>query len=155
QRGQMEAAKKAFLEALKHRENDPDTLYAMASVCLSLNDMDEAIKYLTRAEPAAAHLPKIYYALGQAYQRKGNTDKAAQYFNLQKSQESSQTQREKESQQREELTLVTLARERLEQGNAPEALALLQQLLELNPSNWEAHRYLTEIYLSSENWQQA
>jgi Flp pilus assembly protein TadD len=155
QRGQMASAKKAFFEALKHRQNDPETLYAMASVCLSLNEVDEAIEYLKRAELAAANLPKIYYALGQAYQRKGDSEKRAQYFNLQKAHESNLAQRQKEMREREELTLVTLARERLEQGNAPEALALLQQLVELNPNNWEGHQYLAKIYLSSENWQQA
>ncbi len=155
QRGLMTAAKRAFSEALKQRENDAESLYALGSVCLALNETDEAIKFLSRAETAATGLPKIYYALSQAYLKNGNSEKAAQYLNQQKAEQSTQANRQTELQREEELWLTALVRERLEQGNVPESRALLQQLLELNPNNWEAHRYLAEIDLSSANWQEA
>jgi tetratricopeptide (TPR) repeat protein len=155
QRGQMVAARGALLEALKQKENDPEYLYAMASVCLSLNEIDEAIEYLKRAEPAAASLPKIYYALGQAYQRERNSEKATLYFRLQKDQESRLVQHQKELREREELMLMALAREKIEQRSAAEARALLQQLVELNPNSSEAHQHLVEIYLASGDWPQA
>ncbi len=155
QRGQMAAAKKTLLEALSHRANDPETLYAIASVCLSLNEIDEAILYLKRSEPSATNLPKIYYALGQAYQKKGNIAKGAEYLKLLKSQESTNAQRQKAMMEQQELLLITWARERLEQGNTSEARALFLQLVELNPNDWEAQQRLAEIYLSSPDWQQA
>ncbi len=155
QRGQLAAAKKAYLEALGPQPDNPETLYALASVCLSLGEMDEAIQYLKRSEPAAASLPKIYYALGQAYQRKGERAKGNEYFKLRKSLESNLAERQKEMREREELTLVTLARESLKQGNISEARELFQQLAELSPDNWEAHQNLAEIFLSTEDWSQA
>jgi tetratricopeptide (TPR) repeat protein len=155
QRGQMAAAKSAFLEVLKHWPNEPETLYALSSVCMSLDETDAAIEYLRRAEPAVGSLPKIYYALGQAFQKKGDSVKAAQYFGLQKAEEESLAQRQTEVREHEELLLISLARERQKLGNKPAARAFWRQLLELNSNSWEAHQSLGEIYLSSGDWQQA
>jgi len=155
QRGQAAAAKSALLDALKHGPSEPEALYSLASVCLSLDEADEAIEYLTRAEPAAASLPKIYYALGQAFQKKGDSVKAAQYLRQQRAQESNLSRLQKESREREEAFLISLAREQREQGKRAGEQALLQQLLELNSNSWEAHQRLAEIFLSSGEWTQA
>lgn len=145
QRGQTTAAKKAHLEALKQQPNNPETLYALASVCMSLNEIDEAIQYLNRCEALATNLPEIYHVLSQAYQRKGNKQKSAEYVKLLETQKLRQAQGRQEMKEREESMLVTLARGAARQGNASEAGALFHQLLELNPNNREARQYLAEM----------
>ena len=155
QRGQTAAAKSAFLEVLRHWPNDPENLYALASACLSLDETDAAIEYLKRAEPSAVRLPKIYYALAQAFQKKGDNATASHYLSLQRTVESRLAERQKQIREQEEFLLNALAKERQEQRNAHAALALWQQIVELNSNNWEAHQRLAEIYLSSEQWKQA
>ena len=155
QRGDLTASKRSLMEALKLDGNNPEYLHALGQVCLALNEVDEAITYLEKAEPAGATFPKIYYTLGQAYQRKGDQAKGAKYFNLRKVQEINLAQREKEIREHEELTLVTLGEERLQQGNTSEATALFEQVLQSNPDNWQANEYLARISMDDGKWQAA
>jgi tetratricopeptide (TPR) repeat protein len=155
QRNEMAASKSALLEALRQDGNNPEYLRELGSVCLALSEVDEAISYLTRAEPAASNFPEIYYTLAQAYQRKGDQAKAATYLNLQKVHKINSSRRKKEIQEQAELTLITLGEEKLDQGNRAEARALFEQVLQTNPDNWHANEYLAKIFLSTEEWQLA
>ncbi len=155
QRNQTQEAKAALLEALKLGENNPEYLHELGAVCLALNQVDEAIGYLERAEHIGSNLPQISYALAQAYQRKGDRAKAAGYLNLKKVQEGNMAQREKEIREEEETSLVTLGEEKLRQGNRSQAQALFEQVLQVNPDNWQANEYLAKIHLNSGQWQEA
>ena len=81
---------------------------------LALGDVDEAIQYLERAEPAAASFPQIYYVLGQAYLKKGEREKGAVY--LKKVQELNAAARQKQIEEQQELTFITMGEERLDKG---------------------------------------
>ncbi len=155
QRGELAASKMALLDALRLDEPNPQYLHALGSVCLTLNEIDEAIAYLEKAEPSGPTLPQIYYTLGQAYQRKGDQAKGAKYLNLKKVHEINLAQRQKEIREHEALTLITLGEERLEQGNAAEARAFFEQVFQLNSNNWHANEYLAQIFLASKEWELA
>ncbi len=149
QRGQAQDAKKAFLQALERQPDNPETLYAIGSICLVRKELDEAVRHLERCEAVAPGYPKIYYTLAQAYQSKGNSVKAAEYFAKMKEHDAGAARQQKEIQEREESILTASARDALRQGSATEARSLFQQLLELNPASLEAHQYLAEMCLTS------
>jgi Flp pilus assembly protein TadD len=155
QRNRLSEAKAALLEALRKDEKNPEVLYELGQACLNGGEIDEGIQYLTRAEPAADALPRIYYALGMAYQRKGDRANAAKYIKLHREQEASRAQRSKEATEHEEQTLLTTAEQKIEQDNIREARAILEQVIQLNPDNWAAHEYLSEISLDTKDWPQA
>lgn len=76
QQGQADRAKEAYLEAVRQ---DPDTaeyLEKLGAVCLALNQSEEALRYLQRAEPRAEQFPHIYYLLAKAYEAQKQTAKA-------------------------------------------------------------------------------
>jgi len=156
QRGDLSASKKNLLEALKADEANPEYLYALGTVCLGLKEFDEAIRYLEKAATSdRSVVPQIYYALGQAYQRKGDPAQSAKYFKLTKVHEVNLAQRQKEIREHEELMLITLGEERLQLGNTAEARALFEQVLQSNPENWSAHEYLAKMALNSGEWRLA
>ncbi len=155
QRGQAQAAKKAFLQALERQPDNPETLYAIGSICLARKEVDEAIRHLERCEAVAPGYPKIYYTLAQAYQRKGDSGKAAEYFERMKEHDAGVAERQKEIKDREESMLAASARDALKQGSASEARALFQQLAELNPASLEAHERLAVMCLASGDMDEA
>ena len=119
----------------------------MGSVCLALGEVDEAIRYLERAEPSAASFPQIYYILGQAYLKRGERDKGAAH--LKKVQQLNAALRKKQIDEQEELTLITLGEERLDEGKVMEAKSLFERALTVNPKNWQANEYLAKIALNA------
>lgn len=153
QHNDITASKEALLQAVRRDGNNAEYLHELGSVCLALNEVDEAIKYLERAEPMGPTSPKVYYSLGQAYQRKGDRAKGAEY--LKKVQEINLAQRKKEIRDQQETTLITLGEQQLETGNRMDARASFEQVLELNPDNWPAHEYLAKMFLGSGDWQLA
>jgi Flp pilus assembly protein TadD len=155
QRNQLPEARVALLEALSRDAKNPEILYQLGQVCLNAGEIDKAIQYLSQAEPAAAVLPRIYYALGTAYQRKGDRVNAAKYIKLHQQQEANRAQRSKEATEHEEQTLLATGEQKIEQGNIREARALFEQVIQLNPENWAAHEYLSEIALDTEEWERA
>src|SRR5574341_1373302 len=80
QLNEMEAAKKPLVEAVRLDAKNPQYLHKLGQVSIALDQPDEAIRYLDRAVAHAAELPKIYYALGQAWRRKGDREKAAEFM---------------------------------------------------------------------------
>jgi len=155
-RGDLSGSKTNLLDALKSDEFNAQYLQALGTVCLGLNEMDEAIQYLDKAISSGRSVPpEIYYTLAQAYQRKGDAAQSTKYFNLTKVHEMNQAQRQKEIREHEELTLITLGEERLQVGNPAEARALFEQAIESNPENWTAREYLAKMALDASDWQRA
>ena len=72
QNNETAASKQAFVEAVKQDAQNPEYLLKLGQACLALGQTGEAIEYLKRAEPAASRYPQIYYALGNAYQSRGD-----------------------------------------------------------------------------------
>ena len=115
--------------------------------------LDEAIRYLERAEPAAASFPQVYYVLGQAYLKKGEREKGTVY--LKKVQELNAAARQKQIEEQQELTFITMGEELLDKGNVAEAKALFEQAHVANPKNWHANEYLAKIALNMGDSQNA
>ena len=147
QKGELAPAKKALLEAVRQDGTNAEYLHKLAIVCLSLNEVDDAIGYLERAKPGALEIPEIYYNLGKAYQKKGDRAKAEDY--LKKFQELTSVRRDTKDRSREAGILITIGEKQLDQGNKVEARTLFEQALELEPNNWDAHGYLAEMFLNS------
>ncbi|PYV36430.1 MAG: hypothetical protein DMG06_30745 [Acidobacteria bacterium] len=146
QHDDMASAKQVLVEAVRQEGTNPEYLHKLGAVCLALNEVEEAIQYLKRAEPAGTTIPEIYYNLGRAYQKQGNLAAAESY--MKKFQEISSAQRDKKNRSRESGNLLTLAEEQLDRRNKTEARALLEQVLQADPNNWDAHGYLAEMLLA-------
>jgi len=147
QRDEMVAAKKTLLQAVTQESMNAEYLQKLAIVCLALNEVDEAIEYLHRAEPAAHDLPEIYYNLGRAYRKRGELVRAENY--TRQFQELTSSQRNKKNRARESGNLITMGEQQLDQGNKAEAKALFEQVLQVEPDNWDAHGYLAEMLLET------
>jgi Flp pilus assembly protein TadD len=152
QRGEMSEAKKELLQALKGDARNPDYQYRLGAVCLALNELDEATRYLTLAA-SNSNLPEIYYSLGNLYQRKGDRTRSAEY--RKKFQELTEAQRKKEDREREASILLVDGEKLLDQGKESEARALFEQAAGLDPNDWTSRAYLAEMLLLSGDWQRA
>jgi tetratricopeptide (TPR) repeat protein len=149
QHNDLPAAKKALLEAVRLEKNNPQYLQKLGAVCLALKEIDEAIAHLQRGAALDPNSPQINYSLGQAYGRKGEREKAAEF--RKKFQELKQRE-----ERVEELERVLARGERmLDEGKEAEARAAFEQVVQADPNNWTAHGYLAEMFLSSADWQRA
>ncbi|MCI0664137.1 MAG: tetratricopeptide repeat protein [Acidobacteria bacterium] len=149
QNNEIPAAKSALLEAVRLEKKNPKYLQKLGTVCLSLKEVEEAIPYLESALALDPNSMESNYSLGQAWQRKGDRQKAVEYI-----------QKFQELKRREELAGEierTLARgERmLDEGNPTEAAAAFKQIVQLDSNNWTAHAYLAEMFLEGRDWQKA
>jgi tetratricopeptide (TPR) repeat protein len=143
-----EAAKEAMLQALQLEPNNPEFLWQLAEVCLTLNKPDEALQYLTRIENNSAYPPpEIYRLLGDSYRRMGDPDKSREYLN--KYQDVRRALQEDEARNQEAQSLIARGEEKLEENAVDEAKGLFEQALQKTPDDWLAHSYLAKIYLSS------
>jgi len=124
-------------------------LQKLGAVCLALKEIDEALVRLERAVALDANSAQIYYSLGQAYGRKGEREKAAEF--------SKKFQELKQREEREEELERVFARgERmLDEGKDAEARVAFEQVVQSDPHNWAAHGYLAEMFLAAGDWQQA
>jgi tetratricopeptide (TPR) repeat protein len=149
QSNEMSAAKKALLEAVRLETKNPQYLQKLGAVCLSLKEVDEAITYLENARALDPNSVEINYSLAQAWQRKADRQKAAEY--LRKFQELKQR-----AEQAGEIERILARGERmLDEGNPKEAAAAFEQVVQLDANNWTAHAYMAEMFLEERDWQKA
>ncbi len=153
QLNEMEAAKKPLVEAVRLDAKNPQYLHKLGQVSIALDQPDEAIRVLDRAVAHAAELPKIYYALGQAWRRKGNREKAAEFMNRFK--QARQAQENREGQESEVSRLLAKGERMLDEGNPKAAQGFFEQAAQEDPANWTAHAYLAEAALDAGNPQRA
>ncbi|MGH9767347.1 MAG: tetratricopeptide repeat protein [Blastocatellia bacterium] len=149
QSNDLMAAKKALLEAIRLEKNNPQYLQKIGAVFLALKEVDEAVAHLEHAITLDPNSPRINYSLGQAWQRKGERHKAAEF--IKKFQELKRREEQVEELER------TLARgERmLDEGKDAEARAAFEQVVQADLNNWAAHGYLAEIFLAGADWRKA
>jgi len=149
QSNDLTAAKKSLLEAVRLEKNNPQYLQKLGAVCLALQEVDEAIPHLERAAALDPDSPQINYSLGQAWHRKGERQKAAEY--IRKFQE---LKRREEQTGEIERTLAHGER-MMDEGNPAEAAASFEQVVKLDSTNWTAHAYLAEMFIESGDWRKA
>src|SRR5215510_8366900 len=149
QSNDLAAAKKSLLEAVRLEKNNPQYLQKLGAVCLSLQEVDEAMPHHERAAELDPDSPQINYSLGQAWHRKGERQKAAEY--IRKFQEL-----KRRDEQIEEIERTLARGERmLDEGNDAEARAAFEQVVHADPNNWTAHGYLAEMFLGDADWRKA
>ena len=148
-RNDLPAAKKALLEAVRLEQNNPQYLQKLGAVCLALKELDEALLSLERAAALDQNSSQIYYSLSQAYQRKGEREKAAGLM------KQFQELKRREDGKEEEERLLARGERLLDEGKEDEARAAFEQLLQTAPDNWTARAYLAEIFLAQSDWQKA
>jgi len=153
QRNELEASQKALGEAVRLDPHQPGYFLKLGQVCLALGQHEKAIEYLTNVERSDPGLAQTYYALGSAYQRKGDPAKAAEY--RRKFQQISTEQRKKQELEEEVSRLIAQAEKQLDQDNEAAARGLFDQVVTLDPNNWDAHGYLAEMILSTADWRRA
>ena len=144
---QPEAAKEALLQAVQLEPTNPEYLWQLAEVYLTLNEPEEALQYLKRIEDLASTLPEIYRLLGESYRRLGDPEKSREYLN--KFQDMRLALQEEETRNQEALSLIGRGEEKLQENAVDEAKRLFEQALQKDPDNWLSHSYLAKIYLSS------
>src|SRR5262245_1448392 len=143
QSNDLAAAKKSLLEAVRLEKNNPQYLQKLGAVCLALQEVDEAIPYLERAAALEPDSSQINYSLGQAWHRKGERQKAAEY--IRKFQEL----KRREDQAGEIERTLARGERMLDEGKPTEAAAAFEQVVQSDTNNWTAHAYLAEMSLET------
>ncbi len=148
-RNELPAAKKSLFEAVRLEQKNSQYLQKLGAVCLALKELDEALPYLERAAALDPNSSQAYYSLSQAYQRKGERDKAAglmkQFQELKRREESVE----------EAERLLARGERLLDEGKESEAHAAFEELIKMAPDNWTARAYLAEMFLAQGNWEKA
>jgi len=152
-RGDLPASKKVLLEAVRLEKNNAEYLRKLGTVLLALNEVDEATVHFQQAAALDPQDPQIYLSLGQAYQRKGEREKALEF--RKKYQEMSVAKKQKETQVDEVDRLLARGERLLDEANDTEARAAFEQAVQADPNNWTAHGYLAEMFLGAEDWRKA
>jgi Flp pilus assembly protein TadD len=153
QKNQLLPAKNALLNAIRQDPNKPEYFSKLASVCLAMGDVDEAIEYLKRVESAGSTVPEIYYVLARAYRKKGDSSLSAEY--MKKFEQVTEAQRDRDAQRLAADRPIAQAQRQLDQGHTAEARTLFEKALEVDPNRWEPNAYLAEMYVSSGDLNQA
>jgi len=80
EQGRNEEALTHFIEALKDKPRDPDTLYNMGNLMLRLGKKDEAIGYYERSLEGKPSNVKVLNNLGNLLMQKGRIDDAFKHY---------------------------------------------------------------------------
>jgi tetratricopeptide (TPR) repeat protein len=148
-RNDLPGAKTALQAAVRLDEKNPQYLQKLGAVCLALREFDEALTHLERAAALDANSAQAFYSLSQAYQRKGDREKAAALMK----QFQALKQREEA---REEVERILARGERLlDEGNEAKARTAFEQVVQADAQNWTAHGYLAELWLDAGNHENA
>lgn len=153
QRGEVQSSKAALLEAVKQSGSEPGYLHKLGVICLALNEVDEALVYLERAAVVGSAPAQVYQALGNAYRRKGDRARAADF--MKKFEEANLAQQKKDDREREVGRLIALGEKQIDLGNRAEARRLFEQAVVADSDSWPAHANLAEIFASSADEQLA
>jgi tetratricopeptide (TPR) repeat protein len=150
---QLPSAKDALLSAVREDANNPEYASKLASVYLAMGDTDAAIECLKRMETAAPDLPMIYYILGRAYRKKGDSVRSGEY--LEKFRQATAAERERTERALQISRPIGQAERQLDQGHTAEARALFEKALQVDPNRWEPHANLAEMDLNDGDLQGA
>ena len=149
QRDEMAAAKTSLLEAVRLEKDNPKYLQKLGAVLLALKNVDDAIVYLKRGADIDPNSLEINYSLSQAWQRKGDRQKAAVFMNK------FQELKQREDQAGELERMLARGERMLDEGKDREARTVFEHVIEADPSNWTAHAYLAEMFLDGSDWKLA
>jgi Flp pilus assembly protein TadD len=153
QQNQLADARQRLLVAVKQSPERPEYLHRLGVVCLDLDQVEEALLYLKRAEPHGSELPKIFFALSRAFRAKGDSETAEKYAH--QFQTLVVARKNLEEQELRSEQLIEQGEKELDAGRSSKARELFAEAVRVNPENWSAHGYLAEILLDSDEWVEA
>jgi tetratricopeptide (TPR) repeat protein len=148
-RNDLPGAKTALQAAVRRDEKNPQYLQKLGAVCLALREFDDALTYLERAAALDANSSQAFYSLSQAYQRKGNREKAAALM------KQFQALKQREEAREEAERILARGERMLDEGKEAEAQAAFEQVVQADSQNWTAHGYLAEMWLAVGNSEKA
>lgn len=148
-RNDLPSAKTALQAAVRLEKDNAQYLQKLGAVCLALREFDEALTHLERAAALDANSSQAFYSLSQAYQRKGEREKAASLM------KQFQALKQREEVREEVERLLARGERLLDEGNEAEARAAFAQAVQADPNNWTAHGYLAELWLATGNHEKA
>ncbi len=143
----LEAARGAARKAVDLEPENPEYLHMLGIVCDGLKDHLEAVRHLEKAAESPRAFARIYFDLGNALRRAGETARAQQA--LQKYRELHSRQEDEANRRKIVEALVNQGQLRLRDGAVGEARSSFLRIVEVEPDNWLAHSFLSKIYLSS------
>lgn len=139
----LPGAKAELREAVRLEQNNPQYQQKLGAICLALKEIDEAIVHLESATALTPHSSLALYSLSQAYQRKGEREKAAGLMKR------VQALKEREEEQEKVERRLARGEQLLDEGKETEARAAFEQVAQADPQNWTAHGYLAEMWLAA------
>ncbi len=141
-----EAAKRSALKAVELAPNNPEYRHMVGIICDSLKQHAEAVRHLEKAAASPQAFTRIYFDLGNALRRAGETAKAqealARYRELYTAEEAAANDSKKVE------ALINQGQLQIQSGAVTDALGSLSRVLEVEPDNWLAHSFLAKLYLS-------
>lgn len=135
QKSDTAGAAREFARALEKDPDNPDLLYNYAAALAASEKWDDLLREVApRAD--RANDPQVFQLVGQAYEKKGQTDKAREYLS-----------RTAELMPESEGARIAVVRSLREEGRLDEARTAVEELLRSNPKSAEA---MTEMGLVTE-----
>ncbi|HSR50480.1 MAG TPA: tetratricopeptide repeat protein [Acidobacteriota bacterium] len=143
----FEAGKKVAAKAVALDPDNPEYLHLLGITCDRLEQYDEAVSHLEKAAELPGAFNRIYFDLGNALRKAGNTARAQEVLKTYRSlhQESeAQANRDKIIE-----ALLNQGRLQIQQGDIGAGRSSFLRVLEQDPDDWLANSFLAKIYLSS------
>ncbi len=146
-------SKRPLLKAVELEPANPSFLHTLGLVCFKLGHNDQAIRCLEQATALPEVLSEVYFDLGNAYRKAGDSAKAravlAHYQELHGAEEAAGNRARTVEQ------LLNQGLRQFDQGALEEARKSFLRLLEMEPGHWQAHSFLAKAYLSLRQLRQA
>ena len=140
--GNLPAAERVLLQALRTDAKNPDILYALGIACYQSEDFDRALFYMQQM--AGRRMPKVHYSLGLIYWRRGELGNAERHLKL-----------ALEYQPGHVDAALALSQTLLRQNKATEAVPVMRDLAAQVPEDPAIRYTLGVVLVAAEHWEGA
>lgn len=140
--GNLPAAERVLLQALRYDAKNPDVLYALGIACYQSEDFERALFYIQQL--AGRRMPKVHYSLGLIYWRRGEFSNAERHMKL-----------ALEYQPEHVDAALALSQTLLRQNKAAEAVSVMRDTTALVPDDASVRYTLGIVLVAAEHWEGA
>lgn len=140
--GNLPAAERVLLQALRTDAKHPEVLYALGIACYQSEDFDRALFYMQQL--AGKRMPKVHYSLGLVYWRRGELGNAERHLKL-----------ALEYQPGHVDAALALSQTLLRQDKATEAVPIMRDLAAQAPEDSAVRYTLGVVLVAAEHWEGA
>jgi len=140
--GNLPAAERVLLQALRSDAKNPDVLYALGIACYQSEDFERALFYMQQL--AGRRMPKVHYSLGLIYWRRGELENTERHLKL-----------ALEYQPEHVDAALALSQTLLRQNKATEAVPVMRDAAALMPGDPSVRYTLGVVLVASEHWEGA